>query len=214
MRYILLISLVFTLSFQILAQNNRTEKLMSEGKDFLRKEKYVDAEKTFKKVFDTKESLPDELCFYYGVSLYKLQKTVKSRDFFEKYNSLTHQKGEFVKESNVFLAEIDKKVCAICKGNNYFWGEDTCSTCKAKGYTTDFCHACHGKNSVTCPTCKGAKVLITVNELGTWYNDCPRCENGKVTCVRCKGLKLEQHTCIKCKGKGTQKSKKVCTHQH
>jgi len=213
MRQLLLILLVL-FCLQLSAQDNRTEKLMQQGKDLLRKEKYEDAEKAFKKVFSSKDALPDELCFYYGVTLVKLNKLVKGREFLEKYLSLTKQKGEFATETKKLLAEIDKNVCGICKGNNYFWVDDTCSVCLGKGYTTDNCHACHGKDKVVCPTCKGAKVLVTTNGLGTWYNDCPRCEDGTVTCMRCKGSKLEQHTCKKCKGKGTEKIKKVCTHQH
>lgn len=213
MRY-LLISLLFLFSLASQAQESRTQKLMTQGKEFLRKENYEDAEKTFKKIFASKETLPDELCFYYGVALVKLKKYTKARDFLEKYLSLTNAKGEFEKETKVLLTEIDKNVCGICKGNDYFWVDDFCDVCIAKGYTLGNCHACHGKDKVVCPDCRGAKVLVTNNSLGTWYNDCPRCENGLVTCMRCKGSKQEQYNCTKCHGKGTVKIKKVCTHQH
>ena len=206
--------LLFSISIQLSAQDNRIEKLMRQGKELLRKEKYIDAEKSFKKVFSSKEALPNELCFYYGVTLLKLNKLVKAREFLEKYLTLTNQKGEFANETKKLLSEIDKNVCEYCKGNNYFWEDDTCSVCLGKGYNTDNCRACQGKDKVVCPTCKGAKVLVTTNGLGTWYNDCPRCEYGTVTCIRCKGSKQERHTCKKCKGKGTEKIKKVCTHKH
>jgi tetratricopeptide (TPR) repeat protein len=187
-------------------------KLMVQGKEYLRKEKYEEAEKTFKKIFSIKETLPDELCFYYGVTLVKLKKYVKAREFLEKYQSLTNSKGEFEAETKVLLAEIDKNVCKICKGNDYFWEEDSCGFCNGTGFTLDDCHACRGKDRVVCPTCKGSKVLVSSNGLGTWYNDCPRCEDGTVTCMRCKGSKQEQHSCGKCHGKGKIKVRKTCTH--
>jgi hypothetical protein len=212
MRY-LFISLCLFVSLISQAQETRAQKLMQQGKELLRKEKYVEAEKTFKKIFASKnETLPDELCFYYGVALLKLKKHTKSRDFLEKYLSLTQQKGEFSNEAKALLLEINKNVCTKCKGNDFFWEADTCKQCHGKGFTLDDCHACHGKEKVICPTCKGSKVLVTSNGLGTWYNDCPNCETGMVTCMRCKGSKKEEHTCTKCKGKGTQQNKKVCTH--
>jgi hypothetical protein len=144
----------------------------------------------------------------------KLKKYVQARDFLNKYVSLTNKKGEFINETNTLLLEIQKNVCNICNGTNIIYQEDTCSLCHGNGYKLDNCMACHGKDKVTCPVCLGAKVIVTTNSLGTWYNDCVRCEDGTVTCLRCNGLKQEKVICPKCKGTKTEKTEKKCTNIH
>jgi serine/threonine-protein kinase len=96
--------------------------------------------------------------------------------------------------------------CPACAGKAVF--QDPCPECKGKA--TQPCPECKGATTVVqeCPTCKGSgKKACGKCKDGKVACDNPRCKEGKVPCLRCKGTGKptamgEGTTCKDCNGVG------------
>jgi len=197
-----------------LAQNRQSDELLQQGKAYIYKQDYKNAEKVLRKALNLKEVLPDEICYFYGISLSKLGNYEKGISFLVKYQELTKSQGTYSKSATELINEIGAKFCVRCKGTNVYYTSDTCSNCSGKGGFEAKCIACKGSGKVICNQCHGEKVKKTTNGLQVWYNDCNACKaHGWVVCVRCKGALKEYRNCNICKGNKVVSSKHYCT-QH
>ena len=193
------------------AQSRQSDELLQQGRELVFKHDYKSAEKVLRKALNLKEVLPDDICYFYGLSLSKLGNYEKGISFLIKYQELTKNKGAYSKSATELILEIGEKVCVRCKGSNMYFSQDTCVTCLGKGNYEVQCIACKGTGKVVCNHCHGEKVKKTTNGLQVWYNDCNACHTqGWLVCVRCKGTLKENRKCNTCKGAKVISSKHNC----
>lgn len=212
-------NIVFLISILLISisgmAQHQSHTLLEKGKKLLSEAKTIEAEDTLRKAFSSKEVLPDELCYYYGVALAKNGKLEKALQFFEKYQSLSKGKGSLDAQNEIALNEIGNEICTQCKGKGTYYQTDTCKTCKGIGEIESACTVCKAKGKVTCSQCFGQGVIKQSNGLTVWYNDCSVCKgSGFETCKRCHGTLKQKEYCTVCKGKKVTTTKVTCKLKH
>lgn len=212
-------NIVFIISFLLVSNcgmaQHQSHTLLEKGKKLLSEAKTLEAEDTLRKAFSSKEVLPDELCYYYGIALAKNGKLEKALQFFEKYESLSKGTGSLHTQNEKAIAEIGIQICTQCKGKGTYLHTDTCKVCKGIGETTTSCTVCKGTGKVSCSHCLGQGVIKQSNGLTVWYKDCSVCNgSGFETCKRCLGTLKHKEHCSVCKGKKVTTTRVTCKLKH
>lgn len=185
----------------------------NKAKEQILVENYDSCQFYLKKVFALKTTLPDEMAYFYGLTLVKQKNYKKGKEAIEKYLSLTGEAGIYYNESQALLKEIDKYVCRKCNDTGITEISDTCNTCIGTGKISSDCNTCNIKGVEFCNACGGNGVFTNRGNLGTNYTTCTKCRgNGYYKCHVCKGTRKKEIDCNDCKGHGFQKKKVTCTH--
>ncbi|MEM7550454.1 MAG: molecular chaperone DnaJ [Bacteroidota bacterium] len=179
---------------------------------------YVAANKTFRKVLDSKATIPSEMCYYFAETLFFLGQYQNSMNFADKYIELTGKSGDFYKEvidlkSLLETESSDILRCNLCDKKGYLLRD--CEQCNQTGYEKHDCYYCKAKGLVSCPTCEGRGVVIAKGKFDdVKYQTCPTCDSkGRIECPVCHGnLTLDQY-CTRCLGTGIESSDILCTHE-
>ena len=196
------------LSLNLFAQN-KTDSLISvylqEAKVLIARNNFSEAEKTIKKVFDTKSVLPDETVYLYGITQFGLGNYKGSITAMEKYLSLTGKKGDYYNEAQQYIKD------AHCHESGYYEAVEICDMCFGSGDEEAPCPNCRGKGKILCTVCKGSGVNRVSKSYGDSYHKCNKCEGtGFGNCGQCKGKAIVRIACISCQGSGKIKVRRKC----
>ncbi|MBY0426859.1 MAG: hypothetical protein K2Q22_14590 [Cytophagales bacterium] len=190
----------------VLRSLDNAKRLMDKGD-------YKGANQIFLRIFKTESTLPDELVYFYGKTLYKLDKFNQSKSVLGKYLELTGTSGKYYKESIDILNKLGEKICPICNNKGYLIDTIACTYCKGSGTRNVDCSRCNASGKELCPTCKGSKVLVTGTPFGAKFTPCTHCnQEGYVLCEKCKGSTKEKAVCVYCSGEGHFHQRRTCTH--
>lgn len=143
--------------------------------------KYQEADESFRQVLESVSVLPAEICFYFGVNSFYLEKYKQSINWLNKYIVLKGTSGQFFEESSLYLKKAEEKYLLVKKPNEnqsevYEPSEDIDYTIMPK---VD----CGPAGKVVCPICKGETVIIKRKPMGLAYQSCPYCDvHGYLTC--------------------------------
>lgn len=175
---------------------------------------WLKADGLFRKMVSSKKTLPDDLAYYYGKTLYELRNFGKSKSYLEKYISDKGSEGQFYSQSAALLAAMDPKVCKYCGGTGNKKIEVTCPACQGKGEMIENCPFCQHTGHTICSVCGGDGVKKQTGKIGVNYSPCANCEgHGYVTCKACKGTKIFIKECSTCHRKGKITKQVPCNHQ-
>lgn len=186
---------------------------LDQAKEKISQNNYQAANAYFKKIFALKTTLPDELAYYYGLTMMKLEHYKKGKDALEKYIDLKGKDGEFYNEAQKLISEADKFICPKCQNTGVAEIKDTCAACEGIGKTQMDCNLCQSQGIEFCNVCKGQGTLVVKRSMGHQYSTCQKCMGkGYVNCQICKGKKVKTEFCHACKGNGFFNRKVTCTH--
>lgn len=187
------------------ADKNLTDSLFQHAIELIKKENYAEAEITFKKIFSQNSVLPDELAFFYGKTLFHLNKLPQSRSALDKYTELKGKSGEYYSETTDLIRKID------CKETGLATVEEACHVCEGTGVALAPCKHCRGKGKEMCNVCQGSGVYRKQGPLGTLYQTCNKCAGkGMTNCKICNGKKEQKAHCNHCSATGFLKLKVPC----
>jgi DnaJ-class molecular chaperone len=176
---------------------------IAKGK--VEEKKYAEAQEIFKKIFSLKATVPDELAYFYGVTLLNLKKYSQSRTALNKYLDLQGKDGPLSHKAEEALIRVD------CEETGYRDAYMVCDVCYGDSIQEITCRICKGKGIEMCPTCKGSGVSTSTNSFGTSYHTCNRCAGEKIIrCTTCKGERKEKIVCYNCHGKGHLRIRRKC----
>ncbi len=218
-KYVFL-ALLAACAFNGSAQNgkSRATVLLEEAKGFMAKEDYLAADKRFRQILSLNEVVPTEALYFFAFTLEKNHQLQSSRNFLNKYMSLTGKSGEYFNEARMLENKLDVlareiEACNYCDNDGFRL--ITCSRCDGVGHIDDKCPLCHGFGEITCHKCLGEGVQITKNNFGdNVYKTCEICQGkGKEVCTQCNGQKHVEQTCPKCNGLGNSGSDVLCNHK-
>ena len=182
----------------------QAQKLMIAGK-------YIQAEVLFVKIFKMDVLLPDEICYYYGKTLFEVKKYAQSKSFIEKYIRLKGKGGDYYLQSLQLELDIEKATNPQAPKHCENVLRDTCHQCRGSGLAFQSCTRCEGHGKIICDLCKGNKVNIESTSFGERYFTCSRCQGmGVVECPVCEGTRQEKRKCANCRGKGMAYYRRAC----
>lgn len=212
----LIAGLLLLFSNAVQAQNNtadtaRAREYYEQAIKLIDQSKYIQAEILFIKIFKMNVVMPDEICYYYGKTLFEVKKYTQAQSFLDKYNRLKGERGGFYLQSLQLLLEIEKATDPHADKTCEKIVLDSCHVCKGKGVAFLPCTRCEGHGKIICDLCKGTKVTIEFTSFGDRYFTCSRCTGlGVTVCPTCEGTKQEKRRCSNCHGKGLAYYRRNC----
>lgn len=148
---------------EILVHMERGAKLMNGGA-------YEEADKAFKIVLDNANVIPDEICYFFGVNSYHLEKYKQSINWLSKYLELKGTSGQYSDECEDWLdkAKAQYQVTKLKEESNI---NSLDSTSQNTDFSTDI--DCGPSGKIVCPVCNGTGVIIRTDKFGKVYSTCP-----------------------------------------
>ncbi|HEY8402959.1 MAG TPA: hypothetical protein VIK89_16960 [Cytophagaceae bacterium] len=209
--YFFLISLFLSvmISSGALAQHDPSQKLLdslvNQVEKELSEEQYQAAHSTLITIFNLNTILPDEIAFYYGKTLFHLEKYSASNTALKKYLDLTGHKGTYYEEA------VELKYRAECFETGLANVEEACLVCDGSGKAKTSCRTCKGSGKIICISCRGTGVFQSTDNFGTKYDTCQKCTGkGLTTCATCNGKKEIKSQCHYCSATGIINLKVPC----
>jgi tetratricopeptide (TPR) repeat protein len=140
---------------------------------------YEEADESFRQVLETVKVLPAEICFYFGVNSFYLEKYKQSINWLNKYIALKGTSGQFFDESTRYLEKAQEKYLMASSANE----SDIYEPSERTDYTVMPKIDCGPSGKVICPVCKGQTVIIKRSAMSLDYRSCPYCDNhGNLSC--------------------------------
>ncbi len=184
--YIIILILTFglafnTISFAQLEEYARGQELkyLDLGIKQYESGNFEEADQSFRQVLETVKVLPAEICFYFGVNSFYLEKYKQSINWLNKYMALKGTSGQYFEECTEYLKKAEENyLSATTSSENevYDPGEEVDYTVMPK---VD----CGPSGKVICPVCKGQTVIIKRAAMGVVYKTCPYSDDhGYLTC--------------------------------
>lgn len=223
MRYYILtlfISILF-ISINVSAQERKPSAeayaFLAQAKKQMEDGNYQRANLIFRKMLTLKTVLPTEMSYLFAETLYKVGQFENSKNFLEKYLSITDRGSDYYPLSLELEKRLEERLleiksCQYCDRNGYRLVP--CTVCHTTGKTVQECHVCRGNGIITCPVCTGNGVVITTNAFNEKeYRTCEHCQaKGFITCNVCEGKKEITSFCPACEGTGYQSTDQLCDH--
>lgn len=210
---LILVFLIYSNAFAQTDSDSLSKVYYEKAKEKINAKDFDGANLYFKKIFRLKTTLPDELAYYYGLTLVHLQQYAKGKEALDKYLELTGEKGVFKNETGLLLKEAEKYICSKCSNKGSYVISDTCAVCEGDGKRETDCEVCKGRGMEFCQVCGGRGVLITPGNFGSQYSTCHHCAGGGYkSCRVCSGTRKKMIYCSECKGKGFFKRTVNCPH--
>ena len=168
-------------AFAQLEEYERSQKLkyLDLGISQYENGNYTEADESFRQVLETVKVLPAEICFYFGVNSFYLEKYKQSINWLNKYIALKGTSGQFFDESTRYLERAQEKYLLASSGGE----ADIYEPGETVDYTVMPKIDCGPSGKVICPVCKGQTVIIKRSAMSLDYRTCPYCDNhGNLTC--------------------------------
>lgn len=141
---------------------------------------YVKANEYFLSLANRDTILPDDYCFYFGISLYNSSRTTLAKAFFNKYLSIIDTEHPSYKETLHYLALLGDNEAQ--KEYHILSTPDSVKHVHAISDTV-----CEGYDQVICPICNGVGVIIENTNFGKVYQVCKYSDDqGMMTCEQYK----------------------------
>jgi tetratricopeptide (TPR) repeat protein len=141
--------------------------------------RFEEAEQSFRQVLESVKVLPAEICYYFGVNSFYLEKYKQSINWLNKYIALKGTSGQFFDESTKYLEKAEEKyllASEVKESEVYDPGEKVDYTVMPK-------IDCGPSGKVVCPVCKGQTVIIKKSAMSLSYRSCPYCDDhGNLSC--------------------------------
>lgn len=140
---------------------------------------YEAADESFRQVLEAVKVLPAEICYYFGVNSYYLNKYKQSINWLNKYIELKGTSGQFFEECTTYLKLSEQK---YLQANNT-QKDDSFEPEHTVDYTVMPEVDCGPSGKVMCPVCKGQTVIISRSAMSLTYRTCQYCDkHGNLTC--------------------------------
>ncbi len=140
---------------------------------------YEDADQSFRQVLESVKVLPAEICFYFGVNSFYLEKYKQSINWLNKYIALKGTSGQYFEECSRYLEKAEDNYLLASEAKQqeiYDPGEKVDYTVMPK-------IDCGPSGKVMCPVCKGQTVIIKKSAMSLAYKSCPYCDDhGNLSC--------------------------------
>lgn len=164
-------------------QEARYLRSMDKGVQEMNKGNFLVADRYFKEVFERAETLPAEICFYFGKNSYHLENYLQSIDWLNKYIELKGTSGQYFEESERYLLMAQRAYRLARKEL-----EEVNESSGGSSRTDQIERVCQPGDKVVCPVCKGSGYLKSPGDLGGMiYQPCPYSdEHGQLTCEEYK----------------------------
>jgi tetratricopeptide (TPR) repeat protein len=197
MRIIFLTTFLLLFKSLLYAQNSREETVKRQlniGKQLISEGNFDSATIVLKSAFIKNAVLPDELLYYYGLSLYRKGDLDQSKKLIDKFLNISNSQTKLLPQAKDLQRSIDTAIDATLT---------ICTRCDGEGYHLHQCTKCEGRGEEKCEVCKGKGKVLIGNASGMKYGLCTTCMgDGLRTCVKCGGKKQVSEVCDVCKGKG------------
>lgn len=140
---------------------------------------YEAADQSFRQVLEEVKVLPAEICYYFGVNSFHLQKYKQSINWLNKYIELKGTSGQFFEESTTYL-ELSQQRYLLANNTQK---EDSFEPEQMVDYTVMPEVDCGPSGKVMCPVCKGQTVIISRSAMSLTYRTCQYCDkHGNLSC--------------------------------
>ena len=196
----------------ILAQDN--DYYNRAIKSFMN-ENFKEADYFFRKGLRENIAMSSTDFYYYGLTLYKLNKIEAAEKFLKDFISSNTNDTILIRNATILLKKLNPKNCKICNGSFYFTIDTICSKCDGKGTILSICKYCNGTKKIPCSQCMGVG-FITYSDLFSKkkFKICETCFGNKIfLCDKCLLNSGETKICEICKGKGVISLRKSCKHE-
>ncbi len=159
---------------------------MAEGARLMDEGRYADADRRFRFVLDNSRVLPAEICYYFGINSFFMNKYKQSINWLNKYIELKGTSGQYFDSSIEYLQLAEERYRSDNSTPNKMTIEEVKSDTTSKDGTGGRAFAlveCAGKK-IVCPVCNGRGVIIKASVFGDkTYKTCPYGdEYGYLTC--------------------------------
>ncbi len=140
---------------------------------------FEEADQSFRQVLESVKVLPAEICFYFGVNSFYLEKYKQSINWLNKYIALKGTSGQYFEECSEYLEKAEENYLTASSSNK----NEVYDPGEAVDYTVMPKVDCGPSGKVICPVCKGQTVIIKRGALGLIYKTCPYSDDhGYLTC--------------------------------
>lgn len=163
------------------------QKEFITAKGLVEQQQYDEANLAFINLLTPYKVLPDEVCFYFGKSLFFTGHLKKSELFLEKYLTLKDTSDRHYDECVHILSLINPRKYAIKKTITPSESNTIDSTATSpvdlSSEKSEFAN-CNGHSHVICPVCAGTKVQVKQTNIGQVYSNCNYCNpQGFMKCI-------------------------------
>lgn len=175
----IVIALFFILTFYVHGQYPISDSF-EKAKQLVESEAYDEANKSFLGLLHPDSLMPNELCFFFGKSLYHTGYVEQGEQLFTKYLNLTDTSGVHYDSTMAYMRLINgvdygKKVVEVANSNK---GEVSHNHEFHEGE-----EACQGNEFIVCPVCNGSGVIVSEGTFGNYYQACPYSDtHGRMPC--------------------------------
>jgi len=140
---------------------------------------FEEADQSFRQVLESVKVLPAEICFYFGVNSFYLEKYKQSINWLNKYIALKGTSGQYFEECSEYLKKAEENYLTASASNK----NEVYDPGEAVDYTVMPKVDCGPSGKVICPVCKGQTVIIKRGAFGLIYKTCPYSDDhGYLTC--------------------------------
>lgn len=141
--------------------------------------RYEEADKSFRQVLESVKVLPAEICYYFGVNSFYLEKYKQSINWLNKYIALKGTSGQYFEECSRFLEKAEDNYLLASEVKEH----DVYDPGEKVDYTIMPKIDCGPTGKVVCPVCKGQTVIIKKSAMSLAYKSCPYCDDhGNLSC--------------------------------
>jgi len=139
----------------------------------------------FKSILDEAKSLPPEICYYFGVNSFQLEKYKQSINWLNKYLELAGTNGEHSESCETYLELAEEAYRTENKENKNMQTDSlyVSEELAPANYDINEVLDCSKYGKIICPVCKGKGVIIKEGLFGKEYQTCPYCDDfGYMSC--------------------------------
>lgn len=141
--------------------------------------RYEEADQSFRQVLESVKVLPAEICYYFGVNSFYLEKYKQSINWLNKYIALKGTSGQYFVECSRFLEKAEDNYLLASEEKEH----DVYDPGEKVDYTIMPKIDCGPTGKVVCPVCKGQTVIIKKSAMSLAYKSCPYCDDhGNLSC--------------------------------
>lgn len=177
MRGVILVMFIIG-SFKVQAQSSIAASI-EQANNLVDIEDYDQANKAFLALMHPDSLLPDELCYFFGKSLFHTGYVEQCEQLLTKYLNLTDTSGLHYDSAMVYMRLI----------NGEDFGKAEPAVLSQNHESNEHPHnssgedPCQGNEFIVCPVCNGSGVIVSEGTFGNFYQACPYSDShGRMPC--------------------------------
>ncbi len=157
-------------------QRQQTAKQIDDAVKIMYSGDYEKADRAFRSILDQATTLPPEICYYFGVNSFRLNKYKQSINWLNKYLELIGTNGEHSESCEEYLALAEDAYLekhGKASLNLETSTEEDDMAILPSNYDINSVIDCNKYGKIICPVCQGKGVIIKEGLFGKEYNTCP-----------------------------------------